>query len=357
MAASIKTISDIVAQVNKSMASDVGTMASEISAIDSSYVNKYSTGILSLDRYLGVGGILGGRIMNMWGWEGSGKTLTALTVAAAVQRQGGKIAFMDAEATFSHEMAKAVGINTEQLVLFRSTPEKLLTGEDYFNIMNILIQQGIDMIIIDSVPALVPSSRLNAVIGVGQKATQAQMLSEGFQQTTAFLNSSRKTIIWLINQIRAKPMVQFGRPEDHTGGLAIKFYSSYSVEVSKSSKDGDICKFVPAPGGGFEERVIGARIKARLHKNKTASIPVKGIEWDVYFQSVTDRDGVVYNAGVDIYKDVFGVGTGLGVIKKQSSWYSWEGIKENGEDAFIDALRKAGPEIINKIREETLTKQ
>lgn len=348
-------MSDIISDINKHVKSDVGTMATDVGVEDSSYIYKYSTGILSLDRYLGVGGLLGGRVMNLWGWEGSGKTLTALTVAASIQRQGGKVAFCDAENTYSPDMARSVGVNTDELALFRSTPEKLMTGEDYFAIINILIQNQVDFIIVDSVPALIPSSRLTATIGQGQKATQAQMLSEGLQQVTAYLNSSKKSILWLINQIRMKPMVQFGRPEDHTGGASLKFYASYSMEVTKRSKDGDITKFVPAPGNTFREETIGVRINARLHKNKTASIPVNGIDWDVYFRTVTDRDGATFNAGVDIYKDVFNTAESLGIIKKQSSWYSWDGIKENGEDAFISSLRAAGPDAIAKIRQETLT--
>jgi protein RecA len=295
----------------------------------------------------------------------TGKTLTALTVAANVQKIKieptalnpggyGRVAFLDAEGSFSPSMASSVGVDLDKLTIFRSTPERLLTGEDWFNLIGILIQNGIEMIIVDSAPSLIPSSRLTAVIGQGQKATQAQMMAEGLQQVNAFLNSVRTPIVWFINQVRMKPMVMHGPTEDHTGGAALKFFSTYSLEVKKKDKE-DIIKCVPnRSGNGFENRTIGVRIHADLHKNKTATIPQDGIEYDILFESVTDKDGISYTAGVDIFKDVFQTALMCGVIKQQSSWYSYGDIKTNGEDAFILALRKADPSVLEAIRKEVL---
>ncbi len=360
-----KDLASLSDAINKLFKGNISTTANNAEEPGSGIVHKYPTGILSLDKYLGTGGLLGGRIMNIWGWEGTGKTLTALTVAAHVQKQRfepsalnpqgkGRVAFLDAEGTYSPSMARSVGLDPDEVLLFRSTPERLLSGEDYFNLLGILIQNGIEMIIVDSCPALIPSSRLTAVIGQGQKATQAQMMAEGLQQVNAFLNSFRRPIVWFVNQIRMKPMVMHGPTEDHTGGAALKFFSSYSLETKKYDRD-DIVKMVPIKGGsGYEMRTIGVRIQGTLHKNKTATIPQKSIEYDVLFESVTDKDGVVYTAGVDIYKDVFQTALMCGVVKQQSSWYSYGELKTNGEDAFIAALRKADPKVLNAIRDEVL---
>ncbi len=360
-----KDLSSLSASINKLMGGTVSALASDTEEFDTNHIRKYPTGILSLDKYLGTGCLLGGRVFNIFGWEGSGKTLTALTVAANIQRLKfepsstnltgeGRVAFLDAENTYSPSMAAAVGVDPNKLMLFRSTPERLLTGEDYFNLLGILIQNGIEMIIVDSVPALIPSSRLTAVIGQGQKATQAQMMAEGLQQVNAFLNAFRTPIVWFVNQMRYKPMVMHGPTEDHTGGAALKFFASYSLQTQNYDRD-DIVRSVPnSAGNGYEMRKIGVRVKATLHKNKTATIPQNSIEYDVLFETVTDEKGVQYYAGVDIYKDVFQTALMCGVIKQTSSWYGWGDIKENGEDNFIKQLRAAPVEVVNKIRDEVL---
>lgn len=361
-----KDMASLSDAINKLFKGNISTTANNVTSENSGIVHLYPTGILSLDKYLGTGGLLGGRVMNIWGWEGTGKTLTALTVAANIQKlqfeptalnpQGkGRVAFIDAEGTYSPSMAKSVGVDADEVLLFRSSPEKILSGEDYFALIGILIQNGIEMIIVDSTPALLPSSRLTAVIGQGQKATQAQMMAEGLQQVNTFLNSCRTPIVWFINQIRMKPMVMHGPTEDHTGGAALKFFSTYSLEVKKYDNE-DIVRSVPLrSGNGYEMRTIGVRIRATLHKNKTATIPQKFIEYDVFFETVTDEKGVAYKAGVDVYKDIFQTGLMCGVIKQASSWYSFGTIKENGEDAFIASLRAADPSVLAAIRKEVLT--
>lgn len=328
-----------------SVASDTGAPGSETGVV------KYPTGILSLDKYLGIGGLLGGRILSIAGWEGEGKTLTALMVGADIQRKGGKVAFCDAEGTFSPSMAQSVGINVDELILIQSTPEKTLCGEDYFDAVSMLIQSGVEFIIVDSVPAMIPRSRLTAVVNQGQKATHAAMMAEGLQQVTTLLNSFKRTVVWLINQKRAKPMVMFGPTEESTGGNAMKFFASYVIEVRK--KD-DIIKFIPTINGMFEETVIGVSIRATLVKNKTAAIPTTPIEFDIYFMTVQDKDGTQYHTGVDVYKDVAQVAIAMGVIETKSSWYSYGDIKANGQQNLIEQLRKADKSVIDEIRSKVL---
>jgi recombination protein RecA len=356
-----KDLTSLSAAINKQLGANISCIGTDvIDTSDNTYL--YPTGILSLDKYLGVGGLLGGRIMNAWGWQGTGKTLTALTIAGQIQRSKfsphpgnpdgeGRVAFLDAEGTYSPTMARAVGVDPSKLLLFSSTPERILTGEDYFDIMKILIQNGIEFIIVDSLPALVPSSRMTATIGTGQKATSANLIAEGLQQITPLLNGFKRSIVWMINQIRMKPMVMFGPTEEHTGGQAIKFFESYSLEVKKA---GDIIKKVPSSNGQFEERRIGVTVKARLHKNKTASIPVEAIDYDIYFENVVDDTGAAYTCGVDVYKDVTRMGVTTGVIEKASSWFNYGDIKGNGMDNFIAELRKADRSILEKIRNEVL---
>lgn len=347
--------------VNKYFKAEVGIMASE-TGNTSGVRYKYPTGILSLDKYLRIGGLLGGRILECYGHEGCGKTLTALTVAAQMQRTKvdhpsnstgfGRVVFLDPEGTCDEAMARSVGVDTTKMPIFRSTPERILSGEDYFDLMNVFIQNGVELIIVDSVPSLQPGARIGATPGQGMKATHAQMMAEGVRNVETLLNAYQRPIVWFINQIRMKPMVQFGSPEGLAGGEKLKYAKTYSIEVRKVS---DIVKDVPDGFGGFEKRRIGVTIKAKLDKNKTATIPMEPITFDVYFETVTDSDGLSYMAGVDVYKDVVETAINSRIIAQQSSWYSFGGVKANGKDAFIEQLRTSGPDgLVQEIRKSVL---
>ena len=356
-----KDLADLSAAINTKFKSNVSVMANELNSItDHTYV--YSTGISSLDRYFGVGGVLGGRIMNIWGHEGTGKTLLSLVVGSSIQRiktdpypgnpEGiGRVAFLDAEGSYAPAIAGAVGINTDRLLVFKSTPERILTGEDYFDIIKILIQNGIELIIVDSVPALVPSSRMDATVGQGQKATGAAMMAEGLQQITPLLNGFKRSVVWMINQIRMKPMVMFGSNQDHTGGEAIKFFESYSLEVKKKS---DIIKKIAAANGMFVDKRIGVNVQAELRKNKTASIPTIPAEFDIYFENAVDKDGTKYTVGVDTFKDLIATALASGVIKQSSSWFYYGELKANGIDALGMALKQGDAAMVAKLRTEVL---
>lgn len=359
-----KSYAELGKAINERFEAAIGIMGNTMSTVSDGVI-KYSTGIISLDKYLGIGGLLGGRVVNLWGHEGCGKTLTALTIGAAIQRQKfdvgicnpegvGRVAMLDAEHTYSPEIARSVGIDPERLLLFRGTQDKILSGEDYFDIIKILIQSGVELIITDSVPALVPRNKINGTVGEGQKATNAAMMADGLSQITPLLSSFKRTIVIFINQVRMKPMVMFGPSSDHTGGEALKYFETYAIEVKKKGKDGDIIKKIPDNLGGYSDSRIGVTVNATLHKNKTAIIPVDPIEFDIYFKTVKDKDGAQYTAGVDTYKDLVSVGVKTGVIKKTSSWYTYDDLKGNGENNLISVLRGADPSVIEKLRNEIM---
>jgi recombination protein RecA len=308
---------------------------------------KYRTGIASLDRALGVGGIYGGRIVNCWGWEGTGKTLTGMAVGGEVQRQGGVVAFLDAEGTFSPLFAAACGLDVEQLIYVRSTPDRVMAGEDFLETARVLIAQGVDFVLVDSAAALVPSQRLQQSFGEGQQATQARMLSDELQKMTQYLSAGQRTIVWFTNQMRGKPMEMFGAKEGPTGGNALPFYQSYGFQMMKVK---DIIAKVKTQDGRIEEKIIGASVGLRITKNKTAPKPVSPVLFDIYTSFQTLEDGTEIKPGIDIIKDMFEVGTALGVIEQKGAWYSFGGIRGQGMPDFCEALR-GSPKVIEAMRE------
>lgn len=343
--------------LNKYMGGDI---ALDLEDPDNKSTNpyQYATGILSLDRALGIGALIGGSILTIHGWNGTGKTLAALTLASAMQRQGCRVAYIDAEGTLSKPFAKANGIDTdpEKFTLVRSTPDCVLTTEKYIEAIGIFIESGMECIILDSTATMTPSERMNGVIGEGRMAANAQLISQGLNRLTTLLNAHKKTVLIIINQMRQKPAVMFGSPDYETGGEALKFHAAYRIEIRKTGKDdeGDIIKDIPNNNGIIERKRIGVRIKAIVEKNKFAAIPVDHLNLDIYFNEAVDSDGIVYTPGVDVYKDIADVALACGVISKSSSWYQYGKIKANGMDAFVTELKKADVEVISKIREEVL---
>lgn len=310
----------------------------------------YPTGILSLDLALGIGGLLGGRIVNCWGGEGTGKTLTAMTVGAGIQRTGGLVAFLDAEGSFSRKFAESCGLDVDKLIYVRSTAERLMSGEDFFEVARLCVQQGVHFIIIDSAAALIPSQKLTSVFGEGQQATQARLMSEELQKLTAYQTGNPRSIIWFTNQVRQKPMVMFGPKDGPTGGEALKFYMSYGFHMSKVS---DITKKIRTADGRLEEANIGVSVTLSIVKNKTATRPIEPIKFDLYTIFATDADGVVYKPGVDVYKDMFEVGKRTGVITQKSSWYQFGDVRGNGDYDFQQNLRK-NQEVTDRLRSVVL---
>lgn len=257
-------------------------------------VDAVPTGCLSLDIALGVGGVPRGRIIEVFGPEASGKTTLAQHIVAEVQKIGGVAAFVDAEHALDPDYAKKIGVDVNSL--FISQPD---TGEQALEIVETLVRSNaVDVVVVDSVAALVPKAEIEGDMGDSHMGLQARLMSQALRKLTAAISKS-KTVLIFINQTRQKIGVFFGNPETTTGGMALKFYSSVRVEVRRSAqiKQGD--------------RNIGNRVKVKIVKNKVAP-PFQTCEFDI-----------MYNEGISIAGDVIDLGVAHGVINKSGNSYSF----------------------------------
>jgi recombination protein RecA len=286
-------------------------------------VETVSTGSPSLDLALGVGGLPRGRIVEIYGPESSGKTTLALSVAAQVQKTGGQVAFIDTEHALDPDYAKRIGVNVEKLVI--SQPD---SGEDALNIVEKLIRSGLfDLIIVDSVAALVPRAELEGEVGDQFIGLQARMMSQALRKLTGIISKTR-TVLIFINQTRAMIGGMVPGQETTPGGKALKFYASVRIELKRVSqiKKG--------------EEIIGNKIKAKIVKNKVAP-PFKTAEFDIYYD-----EGISYEA------DLINLGERLGVIKKSGNSYFFEETKLGGSFQSAREFLKQNPEISKKIFEK-----
>lgn len=285
-----------------------------------SNVESISTGAISLDIALGIGGIPKGRIIEIYGPEASGKTTFALHIIAEAQKQGGVTAFVDAEHALDPKYAKAIGVDVDNLML--SQPDY---GEQALEIVETLIRSGgVDLIVVDSVAALTPKAEIEGEMGDASMGTHARLMSQAMRKITAIANKSKTTVVF-INQIRMKIGVMFGNPETTTGGNALKFYSSVRIEVRRAAqiKQG--------------EQIIGNRVKAKVVKNKVAP-PFQVAEFDI-----------MYNEGISFEGDLVDTGVKYGVLQKSGSWYQFEGEKVGqGREAAKKHLRE-NPKIARQI--------
>lgn len=284
------------------------------------------TGALALDIALGVGGVPRGRVIEIYGPESSGKTTVALHMIAEAQKLGGIAAFIDAEHALDPVYAKALGVNTDELLI--SQPDN---GEQALEIAEALVRSGaIDIVVIDSVAALVPRAEIEGEMGDSHVGLHARLMSQALRKLTGIISKSRTTTIF-INQIREKVGVMFGNPETTTGGRALKFYASIRMEVRK----GEAIK------SGND--VIGNRTKVKVVKNKIAP-PFRTAEFDIMYGRGVSREGSI----VDI-------ASSMDIVAKSGTWYSYGGIrmgqgKENAKD-FLKDNKQVADEIEGKIRE------
>ena len=290
-------------------------------------VEAISTGCLTLDVALGIGGIPKGRIIEIYGPESSGKTTVALHCVAEVQKEGGTAAFVDAEHALDPVYASKLGVNLDDLYI--SQPD---SGEQALEITETLIRSGaIDIIVIDSVAALTPQAELDGDMGDSHVGMQARLMSQALRKITAASSKSKCTIIF-INQLREKIGVMYGNPETTTGGKALKFYSSVRIEIRKADtlKDGS--------------DIVGNHVKAKVVKNKVAP-PFKVAEFDIMYGTGISNMGCVLDLAVE-----------NGFVQKSGSWFSYNDEKiGQGRDKAMEFL-KANPEIFKeldaKIREK-----
>ena len=288
-------------------------------------VETIPTGILPLDVALGVGGLPRGRIVEVYGPESSGKTTVTLHMIAEAQKNGGIAAFIDAEHALDPVYAKKLGVNIDELLI--SQPD---TGEQALDTVDALVRSGaIDIIVVDSVAALVPKAEIDGDMGDQVVGMHARLMSRAMRKLTGFISKSR-TVAVFINQIREKVGVMFGSPETTTGGRALKFYSTVRLDVRKTDK---IMQ---------GQEMIGNRTKVRVVKNKVAP-PFKTAEFDI-----------MYGEGVSRVGTVLDIATDFDIIEKSGSWYSYDGSrlgqgKENAKKALKEKLELAA-EIEEKVR-------
>lgn len=314
-----QALNDAIKQIEKQFGKGSVMKLGDRAAVDVAVI---PTGSLTLDMALGIGGYPKGRIIEIYGPESSGKTTLTLHAIAEVQKQGGTAAFIDAEHAIDPVYAKNLGVNIDELIL--SQPD---SGEQGLEIAETLVRSGaIDLVVVDSVAALVPQVELDGEMADQQMGLQARLMSKALRKLSGVMNKTDCTIIF-INQLREKIGVMFGNPETTTGGRALKFYSSVRVEIRRS----EVIK------NGTE--IVGNKVNIKVVKNKVAP-PFKSTQVDIIYGKGISRDGEVLDLAVD--KDI---------VDKSGAWYAYKGEKigqgrENAKRYLVEH-----PDIMNEITE------
>ncbi|TDP52306.1 recombinase RecA [Aminicella lysinilytica] len=288
-------------------------------------IDTISTGSISLDMATGVGGVPKGRVVEIFGPESSGKTTLALHIVAEAQKAGGKAAFIDAEHALDPVYAKNLGVQIDDLLV--SQPD---TGEQALEICDMLASSGaIDVIVIDSVAALVPKAEIQGEMGDTHVGLQARLMSQALRKLTGTVNKTNTCVIF-INQLREKVGVMFGNPEVTTGGRALKFYSSMRFDVRRieTIKQGD--------------QMLGNRTRVKVVKNKVAP-PFKKAEFDI-----------MYGKGISLSGDILDCAVEAGIIDKAGSWFSYNGERIGQGRENIKAYLEANPDIMHKVHDQLI---
>ncbi|MBR0426947.1 MAG: recombinase RecA [Clostridia bacterium] len=286
-------------------------------------VEAISTGALSLDMALGIGGLPRGRIIEVYGPESSGKTTLALHVIAEAQKLGGEAAFIDAEHALDPVYAKKLGVNIDELIV--SQPD---TGEQALEITESLVRSGaLDVIVVDSVAALVPKAEIDGDMGDSHMGLQARLMSQALRKLAGAINKT-KTVIIFINQLREKIGIMFGNPETTTGGRALKFYASVRLDIRKIEnikQDGN---------------VIGNRARVKIVKNKVAP-PFREAEFDI-----------MYGEGISKIGNIFDMAVNLDIIEKSGSWFSYNGNRIGQGRENVKKYLQDNPDILDEVEKK-----
>lgn len=283
-------------------------------------VEAIPTGSLTLDMALGIGGVPRGRIVEIYGPESSGKTTVALHIAAEVQKMGGEAAFIDAEHALDPVYAKALGVDIDNLII--SQPD---TGEQALEIVEYLVRSGaIDVIVVDSVAALVPRQEIEGSMGDTTVGLQARLMSQALRKLAGIIAKTNATAIF-INQLREKIGVMFGNPETTTGGRALKFYSSVRLDVRR-------IETLKSEGG-----MIGNRTRVKVVKNKVAP-PFREAEFDIIYGEGISKEGNILDVAVE-----------MDIVQKSGSWFSYDGNRLGQGREAVKAILKDNPELCSEI--------
>jgi recombination protein RecA len=320
----LKALEMAISQIEKNFGKGSIMRLGENSVVEG--IQVIPTGSLTLDIATGIGGLPRGRVVEIYGPESSGKTTLALNAVAQAQAAGGTAAFIDAEHALDVTYAKRIGVNIEDLLI--SQPD---TGEQALEVTESLVRSGaLDIIVIDSVAALVPKAEIEGDMGDSLPGLQARLMSQALRKLTASISKSNTTVVF-INQIRMKIGVMFGSPETTTGGNALKFYSSMRLDIRKIENIKE------------NQEIIGGRVRVKVVKNKMAP-PFKQAEYDIFFNLGISREGEIVDLGVE-----------KNIIEKSGAWYSYGGNRigqgrENVKE-FLKANQSVASEIQDKIIE------
>lgn len=319
----LKSLEMAISQIEKNFGKGSIMRLGEEGAVEG--IQSISTGSLTLDIATGIGGLPRGRVVEIYGPESSGKTTLALNAVAQAQAAGGTAAFIDAEHALDIHYAKRIGVNIEDLLI--SQPD---TGEQALEVTEYLVRSGaLDIIVIDSVAALVPKAEIEGDMGDSLPGLQARLMSQALRKLTASISKSNTTVVF-INQIRMKIGVMFGSPETTTGGNALKFYSSMRLDIRKIEN-------IKA-----DQEIIGGRVRVKVVKNKMAP-PFKQAEYDIFFNLGISREGEIVDLGVE-----------KNIIEKSGAWYSYGSNRIGQGRENVKEFLKGNPSVSKEIEDKII---